>query len=149
MFIKQIPMHLQDRFKKLNKQRKTAEVKFRKLLPLHPKDRDRLKRKRKEELGNHNKSSKKSKKDAVVFTKQVPFYQRHRLRKLEAIDEKIKFIKQVPWHLRHRLQRIDRKLKHPSNRMKNIENQVARDNVSKLMRGEFDFNPEKILNNNF
>ena len=28
--------------------------------------------------------------------------------------------------------------------MKNIENQVARDNVSKLMRGEFDFHPEKI-----
>ena len=30
--------------------------------------------------------------------------------------------------------------------MKNIEDQVTRDNVSKLMRGEFDFNPEKILN---
>ena len=30
--------------------------------------------------------------------------------------------------------------------MKNIEDQIARDNVSKLMRGEFDFNPEKILN---
>ena len=45
MFIKQIPMHLQDRFKKLNKQRKTDELKFRKQLPLHP--RDRLKRKRK------------------------------------------------------------------------------------------------------
>ena len=30
--------------------------------------------------------------------------------------------------------------------MKNIEDQVTRDNVSKLMRGEFDFNPENILN---
>ena len=30
--------------------------------------------------------------------------------------------------------------------MKNIKDQVARDNVSKLMRGEFGFNPEKILN---
>ena len=29
--------------------------------------------------------------------------------------------------------------------MKNIEDQIARD-VSKLMRGEFDFNPKKILN---
>ena len=27
--------------------------------------------------------------------------------------------------------------------MKNIEDQVTRGNVSKLMRGEFDFNPEK------
>ena len=27
--------------------------------------------------------------------------------------------------------------------MKNIKDQVARDNVSKLMRGEFYFNPEK------
>ena len=30
--------------------------------------------------------------------------------------------------------------------MKNIKDQVARDNVSKLMRDEFGFNPEKILN---
>ena len=30
--------------------------------------------------------------------------------------------------------------------MKNIKDQVAWDNVSKLMRGEFDCNPEKILN---
>ena len=44
------------------------------------------------------------------------------------------------------LQRRNRKLKHPRNIMKNIEDQVTRDNVSKLMRGEFDFNPEKILN---
>ena len=68
------------------------------------------------------------------------------MRKLEAIDEKIKVIKQVPSHLRDKLQRIDKKLKHPRNRIKNIEDQVSRDNVSKLMRGEFDFNPENILN---
>ena len=30
--------------------------------------------------------------------------------------------------------------------MKNIEDQIARDNVNKLMRGELDFNLEKILN---
>ena len=62
---------------------------------------------------------------------------------MEAIDEKNKFIKQVPSHQRDRLQRIYRKLKHQRNRMKNIKDQVARDNVSKLMRGEFYFNPEK------
>ena len=62
---------------------------------------------------------------------------------MEAIDEKMKFIKQVPSHPEDRLHRIDRKLKHSTNRMENIEDQVATDNVSKLMRGEFDFNPEK------
>ena len=30
--------------------------------------------------------------------------------------------------------------------MKNKGGQIARDNNSKLMRGEFDFNPKKILN---
>ena len=30
--------------------------------------------------------------------------------------------------------------------MKNMEGQITRDNVSKLMRGEFDFNQKKILN---
>ena len=30
--------------------------------------------------------------------------------------------------------------------MKNKEDQIARDNLSKLMRGEFDFDPQKILN---
>ena len=65
---------------------------------------------------------------------------------MEAIDEKIKFIKQVPSPPRDRLERLDKKLKHPKNRMKNIEDQIARDNVNKLMRGEFDFNLEKILN---
>ena len=30
--------------------------------------------------------------------------------------------------------------------MKNEEDQIAKNNVSKLIRGEFDFNPKKILN---
>ena len=30
--------------------------------------------------------------------------------------------------------------------MKNREGQIGRDNVIKLMRGEFDFNPKRILN---
>ena len=143
IFIKQIPMHPRDRLNKLNKLRKTDKVKFIKQLPLQL--RGRLKRKRKEELDNHNDLSKKSKNDAVVFIKQVPIHPRDRLKKLEPTDEKIKYIKQVPLHPWDRLQRIDRKLEQPRNRMKNIEDQVARDNVSKLMRDEFDFNPGKIL----
>ena len=30
--------------------------------------------------------------------------------------------------------------------MKNIERQIGKNNVSKLMRGKFDFSPEKLLN---
>ena len=143
MFIEQIPMHPRDRLIKLNKLRKTDEVKFLNQLPLHP--RDRLKRKRKEERNNYNALRKKSKNDAAVFIKQVPIHPRDRLRKLEAIDAKMKFIKEVPSHPRDRLQRINRKLKHSRNITKDIEDKVARNNVSELMRGEFDFNPKKIL----
>ena len=57
MFIKQIPMQPRDRLKKLNNLRKTNEVKFRKQFPLYLKD--KLKRKRKEELDNYNELSKK------------------------------------------------------------------------------------------
>ena len=69
-FIKQIPVHPQERLKKLNKSRKTDEVKFIKQLPLYL--RDRLKWK-KEKLDNYNKLSKKSKNDAVVFIKKFQF----------------------------------------------------------------------------
>ena len=127
----------------MNKLRKTDKVKFIKQLPLHL--RDRLKRKRKVELENYSELSKKSKNDVLVLIKQVPIHTKDRLKKLKAIDENIKFIKQFPSHPQNRLQRINTKLKHPKNRMKNIEGQTTRD-VNKLMIGEFDFNPERILN---
>ena len=41
------------------------------------------------ELVNYNELSKKSKNDDVVFIKQVPINPRNRLKKLEAIDEKV------------------------------------------------------------
>ena len=86
-------MHPRDRLKKSNKLRKTDEVKFIKQLPLHP--RHRLKRKRREQLNNYNELSKKSKNDALVFMKQDPIHPKGSLRKLEAIDEKIKFISSI------------------------------------------------------
>ena len=46
-------------------------------------------------------------------------------------------------HPRDRLKRIWKQVRHPKNRMKNKEDQIARDNFSKLMRGEFDFDPKK------
>ena len=70
-----------------------------------------------------------------------------RLKKLVAAAEKVEFIKQVPVHPKNRLKKSTKEQeKHPRGRMKNMEGQIARDNVSKLMRGEFDFNPKKILN---
>ena len=159
--------------KKLAAIRKKAEgeeVNFIKQFPVNP--RDTLKRKGKGELVNYNKLNKKNKNDDVVFIKQVPIHPRDRLKKSAVIDEKVKFIKQVPVHPRDRLRRkiekevdftadsikqvpvhprdrlkrVDRKLGHPKNRMKNQEGQLSRGNVSKLMRAEFDFNPKKILN---
>ena len=139
MFIKQVPVHLRARLKKLDKLRKTDEIKFIKQVPAHP--RDRLKRKRKRELVNYNELSKKSKNDNVVFIKHISIHPRDRFKKLEAIDEKVKLIKQVPVHPRDRLRK--------KNMVKNKEDQMARDNVSKLMRGEFDFNSEKTLKKHF
>ena len=37
-------------------------------------------------------------------------------------------------------------LKHPRDRLKNKEEQIARGNVSALMDGKFNFDPKKILN---
>ena len=79
------------------------EVQFIKQVPVH--SRDGLKRKRKGELVNYNKLSKKSNNDDVVFIKQVLIYPRDRFEKLEAIDGKVKFIKQVPVRLRDRLRK--------------------------------------------
>lgn len=79
------------------------------------------------------------------------------MKKLAAIDEKVTFKKQVPVHPRDRLRKLskkppkgyakkgDKRLKHPKDRMKSEEDQIDRDNVSKLIRGEFDFSPKKML----
>ena len=109
---------------------------------------------------------KKSKDDDIVFIKQVPVHSRDRLKKLVAVEEKVEFIKQVPVHPRDRLKRatkqqqkevefikqvplhpreklkrIDKRLKHPRDKMKNKELQIAKDNVSSLM------NPKNIKQN--
>ena len=88
-----------------------------------------MKRNRKEELVNYNELSKKSKND-VVFIKQIQYILEINLKKLKAIDEKVKFIKQIP-------------VKTKKKTMKNKEDLIPKDNVSKLMRGEFDLNPKK------
>ena len=130
---------------------------------VHP--RDRLKRKRKGELINYSELSNRSKSDGVTLIKQVPVHPRRRLKKLAARNDKVEFLKQVPSHPRDRLKRTvkslkqqspihpcDRlkkagsKLRHPRKRTGEKEAQIGRDNVSRMMRGEFYFSPAKILN---
>ena len=41
--------------------------------------------------------------------------------------------------------RDDSRLKHPKNKMKDKEGQIGRENVSRLMRAEFDFDPKKSI----
>ena len=66
--------------------------------------------------------------------KQVPVHSRDRFKKLAAVAEKFEFIKQVPVHPKDRLKRATKQQeKHPRGRMKNKEEQIVRDNVSKLM----------------
>ena len=66
--------------KKLDKLRKTDEIKFIKEVPVH--QRERFKRKRKAKLVNYNQLNKKSKNDGVVFIKQVPIHPRYGFKKL-------------------------------------------------------------------
>ena len=61
-------------------------------------------------------------------------------------QKEVEFIKQAPLHPREMLKRIDKKLKHPRDRMKSKEGQIARDNVTTLVSGKFNFDPKKILN---
>ena len=89
------------KLKKLDKLRRTDEIKFIKQVPVY--SRDRLKRKRKGKVVNYDKLSKNSKSGGIVFIKQVTIHPRDRFKKLEAIDEKVIFIKQVPIHQRVRL----------------------------------------------
>ena len=87
--------------------------------------------------------------DDIEFIKQVPTHPRDRLMRASKNaqgDEDIKFIKQVPAHPRDRLRRKTKTLKHPSDRMREEELKIARENVSALIRGKFVFDPEVFLN---
>ena len=87
------------------------------------------------------------------------------MKKLSDLKDEVEFIKQVPLHPRSRLERQTKKakatplilhpwnrlppnnkLKHPKNKLAAKEAQIARNNVSRLMRGEFDFSIKNILN---
>ena len=65
--------------------------------------------------------------------KQMPVHPWDRLRK------KTKNIKQAPAHLRDKFKKATNKLKYTRNGIENIEGKIGRENVSKLMREEFNF----------
>ena len=139
VFLKQSPLHPRGRLRKKlikSEENEPVEVEFVKQVLVHP--RDRLKRKRKGELINYSELSNRSKSDGVTLIKQVPVHPRRRLKKLAAHNDKVKFLKQVPSHPRDRLKRTVKSLKQQA--------QIGRDNVSRMMRGEFSFSPAKILN---
>ena len=117
IFIKQSPVHLKNRFKKIANL--NDEVEFIKQVPVHP--RDRLKK-----LSDL--------KDKVELIKQVPLHPRKRL---ERQTKKIE-VRPLILHLRNRLP-PNNKLKHPRNKLATKEAQIARNNASRLMTVEFDF----------
>ena len=89
--------------------------------------------------------------DDIEFIKQVPMHRRDRLTRASKNaqgDEDVKFIKQVPAHPRDRLRRKTKTLKHPSDRMREKELKIARENVSALMQGKFVFDPEVFFKQN-
>ena len=75
----------------------------------------------------------------------MPVHSRNRLAR--ATKDDVVFLKEVPVHPRDRLKRKTKKgLKHLRDRLKEKESQIAKDNVTALMEGKFNFSPKKILN---
>ena len=79
--------------------------------------------------------------------KQVPLHPRDRLKELTK-DDDVVFIKQVPLHPRDRLKKKTIKLKpiNPGNKMKMEALQIVAENAETLLKGNFNFSPQKILN---
>ena len=77
----------------------------------------------------------------VEFIKQVPVHPKIRLKKISKKTEAASLI----LDLRNRLPN-DKLLKQPRNKFAAKEAQIAGNNVSRLMRGEFDFSLKNVLN---
>ena len=63
------------------------------------------------------------------------------------IEEEVQFIKQVPVHPRYRQKRTSQKRPciHSKDRLKRKIQQTATENSKSLIKGKFNFKPEKIL----
>ena len=64
----------------------------------------------------------------------------------DRLRKKTKNIKQTLVHPGDKFKKATNKLKHTRNRMKNIESKIGRQNVSRVMRGKFNFSSKKLLN---
>ena len=83
----------------------------------------------------------------VESIKLVLLHTRQRLARKNKQDEKdVEFIKRFPLHPRQWLIRKTQKLKHPRDKLKEKELQIARNNVLALMRKKIDFTAKKLLN---
>ena len=102
----------------------------------------------KRKIGKVKQKTKKRKDDDVIFVKQVPLHPRERLARetRKQKNDDLIFVRQVPLHPRERLKRKTKRLTHLRERMKNKELQIARENVSAFMEGNFSILPEKMLN---
>ena len=90
-------------------------------------------------------------KDDVSFVKKVLFHPKNRMKRLIDLNDKVKVIKQVLVHPKNRMKKgaaiiLEQQKSHLRNRMSATEARVARNNVSRLMCGEFDFSLKNILN---
>ena len=106
VFAKQVPVHPSDRLARKTKD----EVKFIKQVLLHL--RERFKGKRKIELDNYSQLSKKRKNnDEVTSIKQAPIHPHPHPhpQKLAALNGKVLFVKQVPVHRHDRLKQLKNK----------------------------------------
>ena len=85
----------------------------------------------------------------LFFIKKFPLHPKDRLAraiKQQKEKEEVKFIKQVPLHPRQRLKRAAKTFQHPRDKMKNREQEIARENISDLMNGKFSLDSKKISN---
>ena len=90
-------------------------------------------------------------KDDVSFVKKVLLHPKIRMKRLIDLNDKVKVIKQVLVHPKNRMKKdaaiiLEQQKSHLKNRMSATEARVARNNVSRLMCGEFDFSLKIILN---
>ena len=82
----------------------------------------------------------------VEFIKQAPLHPRQRLAGMKKQNEKdVEIIKRVPFHPTQRLIRKTKKRKYPRDRLKEKGLQRARNDVSALMEGNFDFSAKILL----
>ena len=128
-----MPIHPRDRLARKIKD----DIKFLKQVPLHPHERP----KRKSILENYDALAQKNKNEDVTFIKPVPLHPQERKKKLEKFNEKVHFVREISGVRLKKITKTKRKI----DKMKEMTDQIeaSLDNTSKLMTGDFNFDPKK------